>query len=188
MKIKITEYFPGARAMLDQDLNASAEDTSNHFYGQDDHYTTSAQNPQRTQPFGMLAPANANLPPLPGSNGERFFTIQRVNGNGGNGKGDGVAGPHKHTLADSDRVKKNSIQRQIIKDEKETKKMQVSVEQFGSFLPFVRSLVIFLKQRCFYHPKRHSRSCIISISICVPSTFTYLYIRRHVSATISVLF
>ena len=134
--------------MLDQDLNGSAEDTSNHFYGQGDHYITPISNPQQTQAFGMLAQASANLPPLPGSNGERFFTIQRVNGNGGNGKGDGVAGPHKHSLADSDRVKKNSIQRQLLKDEKETKKLQVSADHCGSLLVFVRYLVIFLKQRC----------------------------------------
>ena len=188
VKIKITEYFPGARAVLDQDRKGSTEDTSNHFYGQGDHFTTPVQNPQQSQPFGMLAPANGTLPPLPGSNGERFFTIQRVNGNGGNGKGDGVAGPHKHTLADSDRVKKNSIQRQILKDEKETKKMQVSVDHYGSILSFVRSLVIFLKQRCICAPGRHSRSFIILISTRALNLVVYPNRHRHVSASISFLF
>ncbi|KAF4943981.1 hypothetical protein FSARC_14803 [Fusarium sarcochroum] len=47
--------------------------------------------------------------------GQRLWTIQRVNGNGGNGKGDGVAGPHKHTLARSDEIKKNSVQRYLAK-------------------------------------------------------------------------
>ncbi|KAF1911763.1 hypothetical protein BDU57DRAFT_460588 [Ampelomyces quisqualis] len=49
---------------------------------------------------------------------KKFYTFQRVNGNGGNGKGDGVAGPHKHTLAESDRVKKNSVVRWLAKCEK----------------------------------------------------------------------
>jgi glutathione S-transferase len=70
VKIKITEYFPGAQIELD------------------DH----------TGVCGDLV-------------GQRLWTIQRVNGNGGNGKGDGVAGPHKHTLERSDEIKKNSVQR-----------------------------------------------------------------------------
>ena len=78
------------------------------------------------QPFGMLAPS-AGLPVgHPGAAGQRYYTIQRVNGNGGNGKGDGVAGPHKHTLEESDKVKKNSVQRYLVKEEKEKKKTQVS--------------------------------------------------------------
>ncbi|KAF4947254.1 hypothetical protein FGADI_10563 [Fusarium gaditjirri] len=88
VKIKITEYFPGARLDLD---NTSGLDAS-------------------------LA-------------GQRLWTIQRVNGNGGNGKGDGVAGPHKHTLERSDKIKRNSVQRYLasqgdVKRDKE--KAQVS--------------------------------------------------------------
>lgn len=60
-----------------------------------------------------------------GYQGQRFWTIQRVNGNGGNGKGDGVAGPHKHTLAKSDEIKKNSVQRLVAQQDRETKKTQV---------------------------------------------------------------
>ena len=40
-----------------------------------------------------------------------------------------MAGPHKHTLEDSDRVKKNSVQRFLIKEEKEKKKSQVRISQ-----------------------------------------------------------
>ena len=58
---------------------------------------------------------------------QRYYTIQRVNGNGGNGKGDGVAGPHKHTLEMSDQVKKNTVQRYMMKRDKEEKKTQVSL-------------------------------------------------------------
>lgn len=89
VKIKITEYFPGAQLQLDDASSGSPL----------------AQN-------------------IVGA-GQRLWTIQRVNGNGGNGKGDGVAGPHKHTLARSDEIKKNSIQRYLAKQEKETKKTQV---------------------------------------------------------------
>ena len=77
------------------------------------------------QGFGVPM-VNSNIPPgHPGATGQRYYTIQRVNGNGGNGKGDGVAGPHKHTLAESDRVKKNSVQRFLMKKDKEEKKTQV---------------------------------------------------------------
>lgn len=88
VKIKITEYSPGAQIQI--------ENTSG-------------------------GPSFIS-PPLEVGSGQRFWTIQRVNGNGGNGKGDGVAGPHRHTLAKSDEIKKNSIQRHLTKQEKETKK------------------------------------------------------------------
>jgi hypothetical protein len=64
--------------------------------------------------------------PLPRVPLKKYYTFQRVNGNGGNGKGDGVAGPHKHTLEESDRVKKNSVLRWMAKCEKDSKKSQVS--------------------------------------------------------------
>lgn len=72
-----------------------------------------------------LPPSGARIGGQPGDDGQRYYTIQRVNGNGGNGKGDGVAGPHKHTLDESDRVKKNSIQRATVKVAKEKKKTEV---------------------------------------------------------------
>lgn len=80
---------------------------------------------------GMVMPqftAGPSPPPsLPRPPSKKFYTFQRVNGNGGNGKGDGVAGPHKHTLEESDRVKKNSVVRWMAKCEKdERKKSQVS--------------------------------------------------------------
>ena len=60
--------------------------------------------------------------PQPNPPPQKFYTFQRVNGNGGNGKGDGVAGPHKHTLEESDRVKKNSVIRWQMKLDKDDKK------------------------------------------------------------------
>ena len=44
----------------------------------------------------------------PGSNGGRYFTIQRANGNSANGKNDGLSGSHQHTLEESHRVKKSN--------------------------------------------------------------------------------
>ncbi|KAF2993539.1 hypothetical protein E8E14_000792 [Neopestalotiopsis sp. 37M] len=96
VKIKITEYFPGATLQLDDGVGS---------------YTTPRQ----------LFDANG-MPMQPGANGEKFWTVQRVNGNGGNGKGDGVAGPHKHSLAKSDEIKKSTVQRFINAQNKESKK------------------------------------------------------------------
>ncbi|KAJ4272314.1 hypothetical protein NW762_001027 [Fusarium torreyae] len=82
VKIKITEYFPGAQLELENSVDVVDQ---------------------------------------------RLWTIQRVNGNGGNGKGDGVAGPHKHTLERSDEIKKNSVQRYLAKqrDLKKAKKTPI---------------------------------------------------------------
>jgi glutathione S-transferase len=52
---------------------------------------------------------NPSLPAnRPGSNGGRYFTIQRANGNSANGKNDGLSGSHQHTLEESHRVKKSN--------------------------------------------------------------------------------
>ena len=132
VKIKITEYFPGARAVMGSEFGNSAvdESDSNNFFapGQPGSLMP-AQQAQR--PFDVLGStqlsSDGTLPlNRPGSDGNRYYTIQRVNGNGGNGKGDGSAGPHKHTLEESDRVKKNSIYRHFLKEEKMKKKTQVS--------------------------------------------------------------
>ena len=125
VKIKITEYFPGAMLRPDFVPDGGQPDPghSNNFFapgqpGADMH--------QQQQQFGMPLLNPGIAPSHPGATGQRYYTIQRVNGNGGNGKGDGVAGPHKHTLEESDRVKKNSVQRFLMKKDKEDKKTQVS--------------------------------------------------------------
>jgi hypothetical protein len=91
-------------------------------------------NPRENQPFGVLTPSPTLPEGHPGAHGARYFTIQRVNGNGGNGKADGVGGGHRHTLEESDRVKKNSVQRWLLKEAREQKKALVS-----SFLYFIMS-------------------------------------------------
>lgn len=79
------------------------------------------------QPFGVLVPNPALLDAgHQGGSGGKYFTIQRVNGNGANGKNEGVgSGGHKHTLEESDRVKKNSVQRFLLKEAQERKKAGV---------------------------------------------------------------
>ncbi|PQE25861.1 glutathione transferase protein [Rutstroemia sp. NJR-2017a BBW] len=120
VKIKITEYFPGAMLRADFAPDGAPPpdpaQSNNYFANQ------AAVHQQQQFSIPMI---NANIPPgHPGATGQRYYTIQRVNGNGGNGKGDGVAGPHKHGLDESDRVKKNSILRYLQKRDKEEKKTQ----------------------------------------------------------------
>lgn len=96
VKIKITEYFPGATIQVDEGVGSF---------------------PVPQQFFD-----SNGRPVQPGANGEKFWTIQRVNGNGGNGKGDGVAGPHQHSLAKSDEIKKSTVERYVNAQKKDSKK------------------------------------------------------------------
>ncbi|MCJ1357205.1 MAG: hypothetical protein MMC33_007201 [Icmadophila ericetorum] len=125
VKIKITEYFPGARTFIEHEFGdvtmVDTTEANNDLFASGEPFEPTF-NRQQPQFRVTVPPLDRNG--LPGSHGERYYTIQRVNGNGANGKGDGVAGPHKHTLEESDRVKKNSIQRHFLKEEKEKKKSQ----------------------------------------------------------------
>lgn len=126
VKIKITEYFPGATA-TDSDLGTTLEALSTDNTGTAAAFFANGGGHSRdAQPFGVLTP-NPTFPAgHPGARGQKYYTIQRVNGNGGNGKTDGIGGGHRHTLEDSDRVKKNSVQRYMLKEAKEKKKSAVS--------------------------------------------------------------
>lgn len=132
VKIKITEYFPGAGRQMGEELGGGGmETTVNHhllFPSDPSGGMIPQHGPGRV--FGMLGSNDGGPAEVPGSDGRRYFTIQRVNGNGGNGKFDGTAGPHKHSLEESDRVKKNSVVRRLLVEEKANKKTQVS-----NFLP-----------------------------------------------------
>lgn len=128
VKIKITEYYPGAMMAPEFGRPSGSHpiEMNNANFFAPGQPGGPAMGEQQSQSFGMLTPS-AGLPVVSsGPAGQRYFTIQRVNGNGGNGKGDGVAGPHKHTLEESDRVKRNSVQRYLVQEEKEKKKTQVS--------------------------------------------------------------
>ncbi|KAJ5884233.1 hypothetical protein N7504_011805 [Penicillium tannophilum] len=115
VKIKITEYLPGS----------GENDTTGGFESLPAELLPGVHTlfpVQNTQPFGVLTPNTALPEGHPGVNGQRYFTIQRVNGNGANGKNDGVSGGHRHTLEESDRVKKNSVQRHFLKEDKNRRK------------------------------------------------------------------
>ncbi|KAL1964710.1 hypothetical protein VTN77DRAFT_6736 [Rasamsonia byssochlamydoides] len=119
VKIKITEWFPGV-VPTDSELGTAMESLSADAAAANPFFTNGGSS-RESQPFGVLAPGPA-LPEGHPARGQKYYTIQRVNGNGGNGKSDGVSGGHRHTLEDSDRVKRNSVQRWLMKQEKEKKK------------------------------------------------------------------
>ena len=150
VKIKITEYFSGAwealgrdRGMdLDPDAEGEGDDVtmekllnvhhpmihrgeilSDNVHGiiNGAGHVNDVNSHQ-----GMGPPTGGSVMSLDGLPGQRYYTIQRVNGNGANGKSDGVPGPHKHTLEESDRVKKNSVLRREAEWEKERRKLMVS--------------------------------------------------------------
>ncbi|KAI9722281.1 MAG: hypothetical protein M1812_001753 [Candelaria pacifica] len=128
VKIKITEYFPGALLLPNLDsavpqAQLDAADANNFF--------APGQPGAQNQSFGVGLPNGALALGSQSATSQRYYTIQRVNGNGGNGKGDGVAGPHKHSLESSDSLKKNSVQRHLLKEEKEKKKTQRSFTSAG---------------------------------------------------------
>jgi glutathione S-transferase len=113
VKIKITEYSDAAE-FTEQTGQRPPEEA----------YSLNAQAgaffPQPAQVSGPHQWPMDSVGPSIGSTdtgqyGKKYYTIQRVNGNGGNGKGDGVPGPHKHNLEESDRVKKNSVLRWLMK-------------------------------------------------------------------------
>ncbi|KAH9870660.1 hypothetical protein IAQ61_006138 [Plenodomus lingam] len=147
VKIKITEFFDqreyeeqlGHRPPVASELESTSPMTAGSmvggnlgqtqaFYGQPHQMLPQHQVGSWDMPSNMGEPSMsmshyAPGPPLsPGPPPKKFYTFQRVNGNGGNGKGDGVAGPHKHTLEESDRVKKNSVLRWQAKMEKDDRK------------------------------------------------------------------
>jgi hypothetical protein len=71
---------------------------------------------------GLQGPSPIHWGPPNAEEVGKLYTITRVNGNGLNGKQDGVDGPHKHTLQDSDSIKKNSVVRWAMKHEKERRR------------------------------------------------------------------
>lgn len=143
VKIKVIEYFPRSEV---SELDDPVEAGSSSVPGMYTFALGSDPSVRNVQTFGML-PSNPGLAPShPGANGGRYYTIQRVNGNGANGKDDGVSGGHQHTLEESDRVKKSSVQRSVMKDKKERR------------TKVVRSSLVFNKRM----ESPHERGYVIS--------------------------
>ena len=132
VKIKITEWFGENQCRelgLDMEyptLSGVAGDELQHVMGNGDAIGG----------FGTLEPAKRFPKGHPGATGKKWYTVQRVNGTSHtNGAGDDVmlndnlAGAadaadeqdldHKHTLEESDRIKKNTVQRYLLKEEKD---------------------------------------------------------------------
>lgn len=130
MKIKITEYLPRATT-ADSPDQRSAMDASSSVGHATTLFFTSGEDMRRSQPFGVLTPSTTLSEENLAARGQRLFTIQRVNGNGGNGKADGIGGGHRHTLVESDSVKKNSVQRYLQKKAKDEKRVLVSEAHFS---------------------------------------------------------
>jgi hypothetical protein len=122
VKIKITEYFDGTEFFEQTGQQPPMDDAagSNAFFPQ-----TALSGQAQGTPWGMQG-LHQEVP-IAALLAKKFYTLQRVNGNGGNGKGDGVAGAHKHTLEESDKVKKNSVVRWLMKNEKEKRRAQVRI-------------------------------------------------------------
>ena len=131
VKIKITEYFPASpdwQGTPNSNNTGADTDGSNLTFISENQSQHQDSTHDSAQPFGVLAP-NPTLPPgHPGANGARYYTIQMVNGttnlNDPSSPADsGPACMHKHSLLDSDKIKKNSVQRHFLKEEKEAKRM-----------------------------------------------------------------
>lgn len=169
VKIKITEYFPGARAIEELGSAGTEPPACTNFFAPGQPGALMQNQQQQSQNFGAIGPSSGGIPvDPPGSDGSRYYTVQRVNGNGGNGK-DGTAGPHKHTLQESDRVKKNSIARHFLKIEKVKKKTQV-----GNLL----SLLLFcgFKSSAFRESHAGVLCCVTSSSsLCTSSPKNLLF-------------
>lgn len=117
VKIKITEHLPTAS---EPDRTGGFESLPADFMpGRHTLFPV-----QGDQSFGVMNPTPNIAAVSSETGGRRYYTIQRVNGNGANGKNDGVSGGHRHTLEESDRVKKNSVERHILKVKGKKKDMQ----------------------------------------------------------------
>ena len=157
VKIKITEFFNQkeyeeqmgyAPSVIEEDdhLSFSSNQTrvvdapldQSMFLSQPQMLPQQPMQPSWNMPLNVVQPGISIFAPAPSSSpsppSKRFYTFQRVNGSGGNGKGNGVAGPHKHTLEESDRVKKNMVMRTLAKNKKETKRVQVSLTLFRFYV------------------------------------------------------
>lgn len=109
VKIKITEYARGTVPDEIATRRARHEGpTAGPYHASQPQ---AAPNWSDRQELSSLLLPNEHVQHLEQS--QKWFSIQRVNGNGGNGKNDGIAGPHKHSLEESDRVKKNSVIRSL---------------------------------------------------------------------------
>lgn len=129
VKIKITEFFAGAtRDDIQGHLNLQPR--SSELRAEDILAMVNAEAIATSQPafdsvMGGMATAQSGL-----AASKRFYTIQRVNGTGAGGtRGEQICPNHRHTLEDSDKIKKNSVIRALAKNSKNERPVPAPVSK-----------------------------------------------------------
>jgi glutathione S-transferase len=141
VKIKITEYLPGTTREEIAGHLGQPPSSANPFWNTIEQMLGATQDPwdAATAAIAGGQTAQSQL----GVTTKRFFTVQRVNGTNVNSKVEEIAGGHRHSLADSDRIKKNSVVRWRLKNEKaekdKMKVQQVRVNFHWSRIPCISS-------------------------------------------------
>lgn len=128
VKIKVTEYFGNDEIETLRKLGFGLDVNPGVVSQEADGDLTFVingkhQHDVNESTFGILEP-NQNFPPgHPGHGGKKWYMVQRVNGNDKDGDDPEDRDlDHKHTLDESDRIKKNSVQRWLLAREKGKKK------------------------------------------------------------------
>lgn len=172
VKIKITEFFVGAtRDDIQGHLNLQPR--SQDFRAEHILAKVNGSAMATTQPSfdsvvsGAVANGNTTSALVPAT--QRFYTIQRVNGTGAGGtRGDQSCPTHKHTLEESDRIKKNSVVRWMAKPKKKAPVSDGSFDHDGIVSDIIRGSG---KVDCgvwqLHFATSHSYPCIIIILLLV---------------------
>ncbi|RMZ80310.1 hypothetical protein DV738_g2809, partial [Chaetothyriales sp. CBS 135597] len=135
VKIKITEWFSReecAQQNLPHPSDESSFPDSDAAERADLHIILDNHVGGPENAFGLLGPARRFPPGHPGANGKKWYTIQRVNNVSDGGEADpdtdGHPLDHKHNLEESDRIKKNSVERWQLQQEKEKRQSLKGVQ------------------------------------------------------------
>ncbi|KAK4944529.1 hypothetical protein LTR66_014491, partial [Elasticomyces elasticus] len=132
VKIKITEFFSSEElenmGLSSVDVSASA----NEAYGQElpvggfnfvmESGTGETRSSVDEPRFGVLESSSRLPEGHPGAGGRKWYLVQRVNILDKDDGDEPRNLDHKHTLEESDRIKKNSVQRWLIAQEKEKRR------------------------------------------------------------------
>ncbi|TID21762.1 SAICAR synthase-like protein [Venturia nashicola] len=110
VKIKITEYLPGATR--DEIQNHLSQQPRKEAVGLEQLVAMVDASPAVFWNTGLAGYGQIT---------RRFYTLQRVNGTGPSGREEG-GGPHRHGIDDSDKIKKNSVERWMARGSKEAPK------------------------------------------------------------------
>ncbi|KAJ5168237.1 uncharacterized protein N7482_003831 [Penicillium canariense] len=161
VKIKITEYFPSSGVLDDVPIPGEMLPEMHSMFPL-----------QGSNAFSVLSSPGPRLPEdHPGSSGRRYFTIQRVNGTGTHGHGPGCG--HKHSLEESDQVKKNSVQRILVKEDKERRKKSSTSTSTSRLHFFVLTLSLYqrnMPKQKSYHTKATGQAAVTAFKHSAEST------------------